>query len=221
MSFVFRAAVAGVIGCLIYTLQLEELSTQRRSFAVLALLGYGWLLRRYRAAKRQRSGNASQTSDYLVAFATETGTARSIAKQTAKRLRKIGATATTVELGELAKATPPTKALLVVASTTGNGDPPKSASNWLSDDDLLLPYRDKHFAVLALGDRSYPRFCQFGYDVNAELQSCGSSALFEIQLVSDSDEASIEYWYQLLTSADETLGNKFTEDSGDLEAAAQ
>ena len=208
MNLVFKAAVLAVVCCLTAALTIDDLPADRRSAAVFLLLAYGWLLWRYHKAKQQRSAGAKQASDYLIAFATETGTARSIAKQTAKRLKKIGAVTAVIELSDLAKATPPSRALLVIASTTGNGDPPKSATNWLRDGEVLLPYQSRHFAVLALGDRSYPRFCQFGYDITLALQNAGAISVFEMQRVSNADEDSIEYWHQQLETANETFSEK-------------
>lgn len=205
MNVLFTLLATGLVGCLIYTLQLDDLSSQRRSASILLLLSYGALLWRYKITIRRRSGPANRASDYLIAFATETGTARSLAKQTKKRIQKAGASAAIIELQQLACSSVPAKALLVIASTTGNGDPPKSAMNWLADDSVLLPYQKKRFAVLALGDRSYPRFCQFGYDITLELQNAGAAPLFDMQLVSNADENSIEYWHQLVENADKAL----------------
>lgn len=107
----------------------DGVATDRKYVAVAAMIGYGiTLLRYYKASATKENGEMAKASDYLVAYATETGTARQFAKQTCKTIRQEGLRASLVELNHLASAQVPTKALLVIASTTGNGDAPRTGT---------------------------------------------------------------------------------------------
>lgn len=187
--------LAVLVAAILVVLNLDGYDATRKTVAVVALVGYGWVLLRY----RRRTGNsrADGPSDYLIAFATETGTARQLAKSTARKLSGKGRIRV-IELNQLAEASPPSRALLVVASTTGNGDSPRTGAHWAETDSFLEAYRDKDFAVLALGDRDYPCFCAFGIEVAASLGSAGARPLFDPVLVNRGDLASVTYWYRQL-----------------------
>jgi sulfite reductase (NADPH) flavoprotein alpha-component len=60
---------------------------------------------------------------------------------------------------------------------------------------------DLPFAVLALGDRSYPQFCAFGLSVAGQLQQAGAKPLFPPVQVNQADPAMVNYWYQCLDKA--------------------
>lgn len=73
------------------------------------------------------------------------------------------------------------KTLIIVSSTQGEGEAPEEA---------MVLYKFLHgkkapkldrlqFAVLGLGDSSYPNFCQAGKDFDAQLAQLGASRLLE------------------------------------------
>lgn len=188
-------------GCMIVSVwQLTELSLERQWLATVVLLAYalvlGWSLRRY----RQRQPGTSGPVDFLIAYASETGTARQLAQQTRKRLLKQGFSSAITELNRLGDAVLPGRALLVVASTTGQGDPPRSGDRWPQSQEIRR-YHDMPYAVLALGDRSYPQFCAFGLSIAGQLQQAGAKPLFAPVQISQADTAMIRYWFQCLDLA--------------------
>lgn len=180
--------------------QMEGLGADRQWLATLVLSVYALLLWRAKVRRQRQQTTVSGEADYLIAYATETGTARQLAQQMRKRLSKQGSTAALTELNRLADQPLPAKALLLVASTCGQGDAPRTGDRWPANDDLKR-YEGLPFAVLALGDRSYPQFCAFGLSVAGQLQQAGAKPLFPPVQVSQADLAMVNYWYQCLDKA--------------------
>ena len=180
--------------------QMEGLGADRQWLATLVLSVYALLLLRAKVRRQRQQPAVSGATDYLIVYATETGTARQLAQQMRKRLSKQGSTAALTELNRLADQPLPAKALLLVASTCGQGDAPRTGDNWPANDDLKR-YVGLPFAVLALGDRSYPQFCAFGLSVAGQLQQAGAKPLFPPVQVSQADPAMVNYWYQCLDKA--------------------
>ncbi|MET3495903.1 sulfite reductase subunit alpha [Variovorax boronicumulans] len=169
------------------------------AYAALCLAIYARRLR-WRTAAAQEA--AALTSDdrkppTLVLFASQTGQAESIARQTARQLRAAGTSVRLLELNALDAATlaSATRALFVV-STYGEGDAPDSASVFaehLMGASSALP--SLRYAVLALGDRQYKNFCGFGRALDTWLHATGARRDFECIEVDNSDPAALGAWH--------------------------
>ncbi len=160
-----------------------------------------WSGRRAKARAAARSNAlATGTDAVLVAFASQTGLAEQLAWMTAETLSKAG---TAVRVASLGTLTPPElKAagrLLIVASTTGEGDAPDSLSGFVGRH-MTAPadLSGLSYAVLALGDRTYNAFCGFGRALDTWLQSSGATPLFDRVEVDDGDPGTIRHWQHQL-----------------------
>lgn len=165
------------------------------------LLAAPWLRRRLRPAAGP-SANGRANEAWWVVHASQTGQAQQLAEHTAVRLRALGAEARLLSIAELdAASLHAARRLLLVASTTGQGDAPDTAAAFvrrLMSQTPALP--DLRFAVLALGDRSYRDYCAFGRALDVWLQRCAARPLFERIEVDDGDPQAIEAWLQAVES---------------------
>ncbi|WP_305804391.1 sulfite reductase subunit alpha [Stenotrophomonas sp. YIM B06876] len=146
----------------------------------------------------------------LVVWASQTGFARQLAERTADSLQAAGHHTRLRALDQVdAALLARTRTALIIASTTGEGDPPDHALAFLSrvmQDSSPLP--QLQYAMLALGDRTYDHYCAFGHQLDDWLRRQGAHALFDTIEVDNADPAALRHWQQLLGQ----LGG----DTGDL-----
>lgn len=141
------------------------------------------------------------TSDYLVIYASQTGQAEEIARDSVASLRAGGRDVQAVSTDKMTVAQlQAAKHILCVVSTTGEGDAPDEALRFEKTVMREAPdLSGRTLAVLALGDRKYDQFCAFGHRVFNWLVSCGAKAASPAIEVDDLDPAALKKWYNLLT----------------------
>jgi sulfite reductase (NADPH) flavoprotein alpha-component len=170
----------------------------------LALTG-SWLAMCFGIWRARRSGAAAVArvaatpADWLVVYATQTGNAEYLARRTAETLATGGVSARAACISSLdGAALRGASRVLFVASTYGEGDAPDTAAQFAGR--LMaaeLAQRDLshlHYAVLALGDRSYANYCGFGRALDAWLAERGATRLFERIDVDRGDPAALAEW---------------------------
>ena len=169
---------------------------------LLVLAAVAWSRARSRSAAAVRAGllDASGTDIVTVAFASQTGLAEDLAWMTARSLSDAGTGTRVVPLGDLDVAALKTAGrLLIVASTTGEGDAPDTVSRFvrqvMSETPDLTGVR---YGLLALGDRSYTAFCGFGVALDAWLKRTGAEPLFDRVEVDDGDTGALRHWQHQL-----------------------
>lgn len=116
----------------------------------------------------------------LILSASQTGNAKALAKALHSKLSATGIAAKLVSVADYkAKDLSKEALVLLVTSTQGDGEPPEEAISFYK---ALFAKKapDLHgvkFAVLGLGDRSYPDFSQAAKDFDAQFAALGGERL--------------------------------------------
>lgn len=117
-----------------------------------------------------------------IVYGSHTGNGRRVAESLATQLSSLGIHARLLRAGEYAtRDLAQERRLFVVMSTHGDGDPPDDARAFC---DFLFGRRapklpSLEFAVLALGDTSYPRYCEIGRRIDERLAELGATRLYD------------------------------------------
>jgi sulfite reductase (NADPH) flavoprotein alpha-component len=131
-----------------------------------------------------------------VVYASQTGFAEQLARQTLQSLQVAGMAARLdgidrIAIDDLRRAS----RVLFVASTTGDGEPPDMALAFnrlaMQQPTALAGLR---YGLLALGDSDYEDFCGFGRQLQRWLLASGAQPLFDPVEVDSEDEASLRHW---------------------------
>lgn len=169
------------------------------AFALLAYVGFCvavWRARRAREHAHAALPSEAAEAAWLIAYASQTGYAEQLARQTADSLHGAGVAVrlsplATLDAAQLAR----TPRALFVVSTTGEGDAPDTAATFVRDVlDRPAALSTLRYGVLALGDREYRNFCAFGRRLEAWLRGCGAQPLFDAVEVDDGDDGALRHW---------------------------
>ena len=117
-----------------------------------------------------------------VLYASQTGSAESLARKLAKEARSRGFDSQAQALGALSlEQIAKLEHALIIASTHGEGEPPDTASVFAMQLEAAqgTPLAGMKYAVLALGDRNYSSFCQFGRRLDERFDSLGAKRLID------------------------------------------
>lgn len=159
---------------------------------VLWLAFTGWTVWRHRS----KPSPAAQPGATLIAVASQTGFGDELAGMTARAFIDAGQTAQIKSFAEIEPADLTTAArVLFIASTTGEGDAPDSASGFVRK--VMTEGAELSgvsYGLLSLGDRTYAEFCGFGRTLDGWLKSAGATALFDAVEVDNGDAAAIRHW---------------------------
>jgi len=201
-----------------------RLPLPRERLRHLELLTHGldsaglWWLSGYTAGLAARENSAPDAhvatepetgARLAIVYGSQTGNSKRIAEQLQRQVETAGLAvrllrADAYPVRELAKE----RLLYVVISTQGDGDPPDDARGFI---DFLASRRapkleSLSFAVLGLGDSSYPQFCVVGRKLDARLAELGATRLFAFGEADLDVDTIAEPWTQkALTHAREML----------------
>ena len=149
-----------------------------------------------RAQAATASTGSGPAAPLLVAYASQTGYAEQIAKQTAQALQAANIPSRVRALADLSvEELSGTERALFVVSTYGEGDPPDTGLHFVNSVMSSSPALSRlAYGVLALGDRTYRNFCGFGKTLDGWLRQQCAVPMFDVVEVDNADEAALLHW---------------------------
>lgn len=169
----------------------------------------GWMLyldrrRKKRQLRAARDGlslaRGGSDEPWLVGFASQSGLAERLAWQAAGQLQAAGLPVEVRPLAQLDGETlRATRRALFVLSTFGDGEAPDAARGFekkVLRQAQALP--ELGYALLALGDRQYARFCGFSRRFEQWLGAQGAQPLFPAVEVDNADPEALAQWQRQL-----------------------
>jgi sulfite reductase (NADPH) flavoprotein alpha-component len=156
------------------------------------------LLRNGHTAQKQLDHTEIAIKKITILYGTETGNAKRLGNSFAATAKKKGITVKLMALDQY-RVTDLSKEeyLFVVISTQGEGEPPVAARkfyDFIHQDNIIL--NNLKYAVLGLGDTSYPLFCKAAEDVDAQLAKLGANQVLTLQKCDVDYEVPASEWLE-------------------------
>ncbi|GGP21067.1 flavodoxin domain-containing protein [Silvimonas iriomotensis] len=187
-----------LLGCMASAHQLKALGV-----IVLYAGCCGLILNRHARRKPPPPARGSAAEVTLVVWASQTGYAEQLARQTTSALAQAGVATHSMPLSALAPAQlADYRRALFIVSTTGEGDAPDEAASFMRQAAHLPAgaLAQLEYGLLALGDRSYRHFCAFGHELAAWLEHHGARTQFDLIEVDNADAGALRHWQQQLSA---------------------
>jgi sulfite reductase (NADPH) flavoprotein alpha-component len=174
----------------------------------------GFLAGIYSAASPTSSAAPLPSLKIAVLYASQSGTAESLARKVVKDLKERGHVASLSSLeGYTPAALIAERYAIIVASTYGEGEAPDAVRPFYEQ--LCLEHfpccENLSYAVLALGDSSYEHFCKFGIDLDNKLASLAGTRICDrANCDVDLDESFTQWKDTLYSCIDEIVRTRPT-----------
>lgn len=194
---------------------LQELVNSSTKEELIWINGYlaGLVATQVPAGETPQAAPPVKVNKITLTYGTETGNAKKLATSFAAIAKKKGiqvklAGLDQYKLQDLSKE----EYFFSVISTQGDGEPPAAAIRFF--DHLRKeekPLEKLKYSILALGDTSYPLFCQAGEEADQLLEKRGANRLLPVVKCDTDYDAEAEQWFnQILLSLENVSGTAQT-----------
>lgn len=172
------------------------------------------------------SANAESLNIHIVS-ASQTGNARGVAQQLSEKLTALGVAHQHSHAADFKpKSLAENDIVLLITSTQGEGEPPEEAVSLHKFCTAKAPkLNELRFAVLGLGDSSYPKFCGAAREFDAKLADLGASRLMNLTECDLDFQAAAQNWVEQIGLQIKVLANSQNQNasqnlSGSLNASS-
>lgn len=157
--------------------------------------GFAMTLKR-RASRIKNKYNAGE-SKFILLVGSENGSTLRFANAIHKQLLAHGEKAFIAELNTYS-VYPKAEHLIIFTSTHGLGDAPANASKFISLINKTGQQQKIKVSVVGFGSKSYPDFCGFAQEIDAELSKKNwAERILELQTVNDKSSEEFVEWVKL------------------------
>lgn len=156
-----------------------------------------WRNRREGRGRIKNNASAGQ-AEVLIKVGSEGGATWGFARALHNALGDAGVPSRISSMNELRSDYPKARLLVVMASTYGDGDAPKTASGFYKRLRKFKPSADLRHVTLAFGDKAFPDFCGFAHRADAALcEKIGPAAMPVFEIDKQSAQAFAHWCDQL------------------------
>ena len=173
------------------------------SINILFFIYSGFAMTLKRRASRIKNKYKAEESKFILLVGSENGSTLRFASAIYKQLLAHGEKVFVTELNNYAKY-PKAEHLIVFASTHGLGDAPSNAGKFMSLLDKTEQRQKIKVSVVGFGSKSYPDFCGFALEIDAELAKQNwVERILELQTVNDKSADEFVNWATLWSAQTE------------------
>ena len=138
--------------------------------------------------------STANAADTVILVGSENNSTWGFANTLHEALHKTGLRVHTAAMNQLATEYPQAERFFIFTATYGDGDAPSSANQFLARLGQFKSPSKAAFAVLGFGDRQFPQFCKFAYDVEAALLAKGWQRLMDIDTIDRQSGQAFTRW---------------------------
>lgn len=148
-----------------------------------------------RRSMPQIAGNsAAQSADTIILVGSENNSTWGFAATLHAALTQAGLRVHTAAMNQVASEYRQAQRLFILTATYGDGDAPSSAQRFLTRLPKLKVNANTGFAVLGFGDRQFPQFCKFAFDVDEALLAHGWHRAMELDTIDRQSAQAFTRW---------------------------
>ncbi|HQE34497.1 MAG TPA: PepSY domain-containing protein [Flavobacterium alvei] len=167
------------------------------SINILFFIYSGFAMTLKRRASRIKNKYKAEESKFILLVGSENGSSLRFANAVHKQLLAHGEKVFIAELNNYA-VYPKAEQLIIFTSTHGLGDPPSNATKFVSLLNQTNQQQKIKVSVVGFGSKSYPDFCGFAREIDAELAKQNwAERLLELQTVNDKSAEEFVDWTTL------------------------